>query len=144
MAHKGKFKPKNPHKYMGNSGEIVYRSSWELKLMLRLDAHPHVLEWGSEELIIPYRSPIDGKIHRYFPDFIIKLINKNGLKETLLVEIKPKVQTAPPEKRSKITKKYLNEVKTWGINKAKWDAAEAYCKDRGWSWKIMTETELGI
>ena len=144
MAYHGKFKPSNPHKYMGDPTNIIYRSLWEFKLMRHLDSHPQVIGWSSEEVIIPYRSPIDGRKHRYFPDFLIKQINNKGIKESILVEVKPRAQTKPPEKSSKITKRYLNEVKTWGVNQAKWEAAGEFCKDRGWRFMIMTEKELGI
>lgn len=142
--YQGRFKPKNASKYMGDPTNIIYRSGWEFKLMRFLDEHPSVVEWGSEELIIPYRSPIDGRIHRYFTDFIVKQINSNGIKETIVIEVKPKSQTKEPERKSRITKKYLTEVKTWGINQAKWKAAEEFCKDRGWKFQIMTEDQLGI
>lgn len=143
-TYKGFFKPKNPQKYRGDPTNIIYRSGWELKLMLYLDEHKDVINWGSEELIIPYRSPIDGKVHRYFPDFIVTKINKQGLKETAIIEVKPKKQTVPPQKQSKVTKRYLTEVKTWGVNEAKWKAATEFCKNRGWSFHIFTEQELGI
>ena len=143
-TYKGIFKPKNPQKYRGDPTNIIYRSSWELKLMMYLDEHREVIGWSSEEIIIPYRSPIDGKIHRYFPDFKVTKINKDGIKETALIEVKPLAQTKPPERQNKITKRYLTEVKTWGINEAKWNAALEYCKDRGWSFHIFTEKELGI
>lgn len=139
---KGTFKPKNPHKYKGNPTNIIYRSSWELKLMMYLDDTPNIISWGSEEIIIPYRSPIDNKIHRYFVDFVVTKINSNGLKETMLIEVKPLKQTKPPKKQKKITKTYITEVKTWGINEAKWKAANEYCKDRKWSFHIFTEVEL--
>jgi hypothetical protein len=141
---KGYFKPQNPQKYKGDPTNIIYRSSWELVLMRYLDRHKDVLSWGSEEIIIPYRSPIDGKIHRYFPDFIVSKINKEGKKETSLIEVKPYKQTTPPAKQEKITKKYLTEVTNWGVNEAKWKAANEYCKDRGWTFHIFTERELGI
>jgi hypothetical protein len=143
-TYKGFFKPKNPKKYNGDPTNIVYRSSWELKLMMYLDEHKEIVGWSSEEIIIPYRSPIDGKIHRYFPDFKVTKINKDGIKETALIEVKPSTQTKPPEKQSKITKRYLTEVKTWGVNEAKWKAAKSFCEDRGWSFHIFTEQELGI
>lgn len=146
MAYKGTFRPKNPQKYKGNANNIVYRSRWELLLMTRLDEHPDVLQWSSEEVIVPYRSPMDGRIHRYFPDFLVKKRNhSNGLIETVMIEVKPKAQTKPPEvKTGKPTKRYLNEVYTWGVNSAKWKAAENYCKDRGWKFQIMHEDHLGI
>lgn len=144
MSYKGFFKPKNPKKYKGDPANIVYRSLWEARFMSYLDDHPNVLSWSSEEFSIPYRSPIDGKIHRYFPDFKVKLINKDGVEETIVVEIKPEKQTRPPKIQTKPTKKYITEVKTWGINAAKWKAAKSFCDDRKWVFKIMTERDLGI
>jgi hypothetical protein len=148
--YQGRFKPKNPKKYMGDPTNIIYRSGWEFKLMRYLDVHPDVIEWGSEELIVPYRSPIDGRMHRYFPDFLVKQINKDKRKETVLIEVKPKAQTVPPDiskkntSTGKLSRRYINEVKTWGINQAKWQAAEDFCKDRGWKFQIMHEGHLGV
>jgi hypothetical protein len=144
MAYKGFFNPKNPQKYRGNPSNIIYRSSWELKLMIHLDSHPDVLQWSSEEFFIPYRSPIDGRIHRYFPDFYVKKKNKEGKVEVSIIEIKPFAQTQEPKRQSNITRRYITEVKTYGINSSKWKAAEEYCKDRGWSFEIFTEKELKI
>ena len=143
-SYKGFFKPKNPNKYKGDSSNIIYRSRWELKFMMYLDERKEVISWGSEEVVIPYRSPIDGRIHRYFTDFIVTKINSEGIKETAIIEIKPLKQTKPPKIQNKITKQYITEVKTWGVNEAKWKAATAYCKDRGWTFHIFTEKELGI
>ena len=112
--------------------------------MMYLDEHKDILNWSSEEIIIPYRSPVDGKIHRYFPDFKVTKINKEGKKETAIIEVKPASQTKPPERQNKVTKRYITEVKTWGVNEAKWKAAQSYCSDRGWSFHIFTEKELGI
>ena len=109
-----------------------------------LDAHKDVIEWSSEEFCIPYRSPLDNKVHRYFPDFKIKKRNQQGVEETLVIEIKPAKETRPPAPQTRKTKSYLREVYTWGVNSAKWKAAEAYCKDRMWKFVIMTENELGI
>lgn len=144
MSYKGFFKPKNPSKYKGDPTNIIYRSRWELKLMVYLDSHPDVLSWGSEEVIIPYRSPIDNRIHRYFPDFVVKRRSPSGVVETLLIEVKPAIQTKPPQAQKTRSKKYINEVYTWGINSAKWKAAKDYCADRMWKFIIMTEHELGI
>ena len=144
MLHQGYFKPKNPQKYKGDPTNIIYRSGWELKFMLYVDSHPEILEWGSEEFSIPYRSPVDGKIHRYYPDFYLKKKGKNGKPQTLIVEIKPLKQTIEPQKQSKKTKRYINEVMTWGINSSKWKAAQDFCKDRDWQFLILTEKELNI
>ncbi len=137
MAYSGLYKPLHPKKYRGNPSRIVYRSLWEKKYMKYCDHTDSILEWGSEEIIIPYRSPIDGKVHRYYPDFWVK--TSNG--ETL-VEIKPKKQTKPPKLNPKHKRRYLKEVKTWGINEAKWKAAEEFCENKGWKWQIITEDTL--
>jgi hypothetical protein len=137
MSYKGKFRPQNIKKYKGDYTKITYRSGWELTFMRYLDRQPEVLLWSSEEIIIPYRSPIDNRIHRYFPDFWVKTA-----KNITLIEIKPKKQTRPPKLNSKHRRRYLKEVKTWGINEAKWKAAFIYCEHRGWKWQIITEDIL--
>ena len=108
------------------------------------DRNPNILQWASEEFSIPYSSPIDGRRHRYYPDFIIKSREKNGRISTRVIEVKPKKQCQPPKQRSKITKAYLSEVKAWGINSAKWEAAREFCADRKWDFVILTEQELGL
>ena len=90
MAYKGKFKPNKPQKYIGNPTNIIYRSLLERRFMVYCDKKSSILEWGSEEVIVPYKSPVDNRMHRYFVDFIIKLKNKDGITETLLIEVKPK------------------------------------------------------
>lgn len=144
MSYKGFFKPKNPAKYRGDPSKIIYRSSWELKLMMYLDGHQDVLTWASEEFCIPYRSPLDNKIHRYFPDFKITKKLPNNTIETIVIEVKPRSQSIPPTLQKKPTKRYLREVMTYGINEAKWKAAKEYCEDRKWKFMVMTEKELGI
>lgn len=144
MAYKGKFTPRDPKKYMGNPTNIIYRSSWELRVMNYFDRNPNILQWASEEFSIPYISPIDGRRHRYYPDFMIKSREKDGRISTRVIEVKPKKQCQPPKKRSKITKAYLSEVKAWGINSAKWTAAKEFCADRKWDFVILTEQELGL
>ena len=97
-TYKGYFKANNPQKYRGDPTKIIYRSSWELKLMLYLDSHPDIIWWQSEEVVIPYLSPIDNRIHRYFPDFLVKKKKADGTVEVEMIEIKPKKQTRPPKK----------------------------------------------
>lgn len=149
-GHKGRFRPKNPGKYKGDPSNIIYRSLWEFKFFRYVDLHPDIIWWQSEEVIVPYYSPIDGKRHRYFPDVII---NKRvgPVTKTVMIEIKPKAQTRPPDPRKKnqtktgaVSRRYINEVKTYGVNEAKWKAARSYCADRGWEFVIMTEDHLGI
>lgn len=144
MAYSGRFIPKNPKKYVGDANNIIYRSSWECKLMDWLDRNDDVVSWASEELIVPYISPVDNRKHRYFPDFIIKVKTREGAVKTMMLEVKPKKQTIQPEIRKKITKQYINEVTTWGVNQAKWKAATEFCLDRGWEFKLITEDHLGL
>lgn len=141
---KGKFIPKNIYKYRGNYRNIIYRSSWELKFMNYCDSNPSVLEWGSEEIVIPYRSPIDNKIHRYFVDFYVKIKNSSNCIEKYLIEIKPKKQTKEPQVQKRKTKQYIYEVVEYAKNQAKWSAAEEFCKDRNWKFMILTEDQLKI
>ena len=142
MAYKGKFRPINPSKYKGDPTNIIYRSLWERKLMSYLDNHKDILQWSSEEFFIPYRSPVDRRLHRYFPDFWVKKRSKDGQINNILIEVKPKKQTLPPEKKKRKTKGYIKEVMIYGINEAKWKAAIEFCKDRRWDFKIMTEDHL--
>ena len=133
---KGLYKPKNISKYKGDYRKIVHRSGLELRFMRYLDGNDSILKWSSEEIVIPYRSPIDGKVHRYFPDFCVKTPQC----ETL-IEIKSKVQTKPPKPKPN-RRRFIKEVKIWGINEAKWKAAMAYCETRNWKWQILTEQDL--
>ena len=144
MAYSGKFAPRNPSKYLGDPTNIVYRSLWERKVMVLLDENEDVINWGSEEMSIPYRSPLDNRVHRYFPDFIAKMRKSDGTTFIRMIEVKPLKQTVEPQrpKDKKTTKKYIREVSTYLVNRAKWDAAEALCKDKGWEFTKITEEEL--
>ena len=144
MAYKGKYIPKNPKKYKGDPNRIVYRSLWERKFMVYCDTSDAILEWGSEEIIIPYLSPIDGKIHRYFPDFYVKVRKHDGSTEKSIVEIKPKNQCGPPKVPSRKTKRFYSAVKTWAINEAKWKYATEFCDMNSMDFKILNEDHLGI
>lgn len=143
-TYKGKFKPKNPAKYKGDVTNIVYRSLWELRFMKWCDLNSSVQEWGSEIVIVPYVSPIDKKVHRYFVDFYIKIKNKRGLTEKYLIEIKPERFTKPPQIPARKTKKFIDEVFQYGVNEAKWKAAFEFCADRNMKFMILTEKDLGI
>jgi len=142
-SKKSLFKPTKPKKYKGNVNNIICRSSWENKFCNWCDSSDNIVEWGSEEFHIPYRGP-DGKMHKYYPDFIIKVKDNKGKVKTIVVEIKPKKQTRPPKPRKKVTQSYLYECKTYAVNQAKWAAAHEWCKDRRIEFRIITERELGI
>ena len=109
-----------------------------------LDLNPNVLEWSSEETIIPYQNPLTGRVSRYFVDFYMKVKGQDGKISKYLIEIKPSKFVAPPEKPKRRTQHYINEVFTWGVNQAKWKTAREYCKTKGWHFEILTEKELGI
>jgi len=141
---KSKYHPSNPDKYKGNPNNIICRSSWERKFCKWCDVNENILEWASEEFFIPYISPIDKRIHRYYPDFIVKMKDKSGSIKTYVIEVKPKRQTLPPIKKSRVTKSFIYEAKTYEVNKAKWKAAKEWCEDRLLEFKIITEDDLGI
>ncbi len=144
MSYKGKFRPKNHKKYKGNFREVVYRSSWELKFMQYCDTNKSIVKRSSEEIVIPYRSPVDNRIHRYFPDFYVKYKDVRGNYQEKVIEIKPAKQVKEPKMQKRKTKKYVAEVFEYAKNQAKWEAAEDFCKDRKWQFQILTEKELGI
>ena len=137
MAYSGKYKVKNRSKYKGDSDNIVYRSKWELYCFEWCDSNPNVLNWASEEVVIPYRWDIDKKMHRYFMD--LRITFKEG--KTLLVEIKPEKETMPPKNPDK-SKRYISESLTYVKNMNKWSAAQQYALDRGWEFQIWTENTL--
>ena len=143
--NQGYFTPLNPQKYIG-SNRPKYRSGWELTVMRFCDNHPSVIAWASESLRIPYRNPFTGRDTTYYPDFLITYQDKSGNKISEIIEVKPKAQTQPPKggppKDARKRRRYISEVKTWGVNEAKWKAATAYCGRRNWTFKILTEKDL--
>jgi hypothetical protein len=143
-AYRGKWKPRNPAKYRGNIHSITYRSSWELKAFNWCDTRSNVLTWSSEETIIPYKSPVDGQIHRYFVDLKFTIRNKDGSVSTYLAEIKPKKFTEKPTTPTRKSKRYLEECIMFATNEAKWEAAKKFCDRKGWKFIVLTEKELGI
>jgi hypothetical protein len=143
MSYKGWFRPKNPKKYKGDATNVVYRSNWELRVMKHFDEDPNVLWWASEELVIPYRSPIDQRMHRYFPDFIAHVRQKTGKEKTIVIEVKPEKQTKKPIQKRQ-TRRFLEEAATYAINQEKWRAADIFCQKEGWDFMVLTEKDLGI
>jgi hypothetical protein len=141
-TYKGIYTPENPNKYIGDANNIVFRSLWERQVMVYLDKNTNVLSWGSEELIIPYISPVDNSFHRYFPDFIAEVKQTDGTTKKLVLEIKPHNQTVPPKKPARQTAKYLEELQTYAVNDAKFEAANLFCEARGWDFKVITEHDL--
>ena len=141
--YKGKFIPRHPTKYLGDFNSITYRSSYELKFMNWCDLSSSIKGWVSEEIAIPYRSPIDNKVHRYMVDFYIEVQEKDKLKK-YLIEVKPERFTKPPLPGKRKTKKYLQEIAQYGVNEAKWKSAKDFCKAQGMEFRIVTEKELGI
>lgn len=145
-----KYHLKNKEKYSGDPNNIVMRSSWEARLARFCDLTESVIAWGSEHkgTVIPYLSPVDSKVHSYYPDFIIKLKKPDGTVKMVLVEVKPHAETIQPKEPKKKTRKamqsYKNAVRTYMINTAKWSAARAWCAQKGFEFLIMTEFELGL
>jgi hypothetical protein len=142
MSYKGKYQPSYPKKYKGDHTNIVYRSLWERKFMVYCDKNENILEWGSEEIVVPYRSPVDNRYHRYFPDFYIKYKDNNGKIKKSIIEIKPYKQCIEPKVQKRKTKGYIYEVMEYAKNQAKWEAAKEWCLDRGYEFKVLTENEL--
>lgn len=138
----GFFVPQNPQKYAGDVTNIVYRSSWELRTFQWADLNNSVIQWSSEETIIPYVCQTDNRAHRYFVDMKLKIKGQDGSIKDYVVEIKPYAQTQPPKFPGRQTKRYLDEVETFIKNQSKWKAAEQYAKERNMQFVILTEKEL--
>lgn len=132
----GRFLPKNPEKYVGTRTPI-YRSSWEFVFMKTCDENPSIEQWASEAIKIPYRDPTTGRGTVYVPDFLIVYNDKNGRKHAELIEIKPSDQQLL-EKIGKNRGKQLQYVK----NMAKWEAARAWCKQKGLTFRVINENDL--
>ena len=144
MSYKGKYYPSYPRKYKGDPTNIIYRSLWERKFMVYCDKNDSILEWASEEISIPYRSPVDNRVHRYFPDFYMKVKERGGKIKRYVIEVKPAKQTKPPVKPKRQTKGYIREAYEYAKNQAKWKMAREFCADRQGEFKVVTEKELGI
>lgn len=142
MSYNGWYKPKHPEKYIGDSTNIVWRSTWERKVMVKFDTTPNILQWSSEELIINYFDPITNKMRRYFPDFYVKIKQKDGNIQEYIVEVKPYAQTQLPKKPKRKTKRYNKQAETYITNQAKFSAAHKFCESQGWKFQILTEQEL--
>ena len=132
----GQFEPKNPRKYVGQRVPI-YRSSWEAAFMQFCDTNPNIVAWSSEPVKIPYRNPFTGKYTIYVPDFFIVYQDKQGRKHAEMVEVKPMSQTNMRDAGRSIAKK-----KQVVINMAKWEAANAYAKQRKIRFRVLSEEQL--
>lgn len=141
-TRRGYFIPLNPSKYVGDVEKIIYRSKIELRMMTYLDSQPSIVAWSSEETVIPYLSPLDKKVHRYFVDFKVRRRTKAGTEMTCLVEVKWSTATMPPKEPKRKTRRYFAEQKNWIINQAKWKEAKKVCDQNGWEWMIFTEKHL--
>ena len=141
---KSKYTPIYPSKYQGNAKYIICRSSWERKFCQWCDMNNSIISWASEEFSIPYVSPKDNRVHKYYPDYLIKVKEKNDKIKTYVVEVKPYKQTRPPKTPKRKTKSYLTECVTYAVNQAKWKAAKEFCEDHRIEFKVVTEKELGI
>ena len=140
----GKYKVHNKEKYVADLQEVTYRSSWELKYMKYLDRQPNVLEWASENVIIPYYNPIEKKTRRYFVDFYVKSQNPEGEIKKYIIEVKPASQCKPPKRKKRISIKYKNDLRTYIRNQSKWKTARKWAEKRGMEFVILTEKELDI
>jgi hypothetical protein len=139
----GIFKPSNPLKYKG-SFPVVYRSGLELQVFRWMDNNINVTSWGSESVVIPYQSPLDGRVHKYFPDLVAHLNSKDGTIKKLLIEIKPERQTMPPVNPTgrKKPKTMMYEQVQYAVNQKKWEAAKAWATSKGYQFIILTEKNI--
>ena len=143
MSYKGRYTLKHPEKYIGDAKKIVYRSLWERQAFKWCENNPKVKAWNSEEIVVPYKSSVDKKLHRYFVDLLIQMEDKS----TYLVEIKPKKETKPPKKPKRKSKRYINEQLTFIKNQDKWEPESEFADYKGSKFQVWTEEtvkNLGI
>lgn len=137
-TYKGIYKLKRPEKYVGNSDNVVYRSAWERAAFLWCEKNSNIVEWSSEEIIVPYYDPTKKRQRRYFIDLYFKM--KDGT--SFIIEIKPSSQLKPPKKGKRQSKKYIEEAMTYVTNQSKWKAATEFAELRGHKFLVWTEKEL--
>jgi len=141
--NKGFYKPLNEAKWRGDIHNIVFRSALEFKIFRYLESLKNVNAIWSEEVVIPYKNPIDNRLHRYYPDLLVQVVDKSGKKQMYLIEIKPYNETIPPRKTKRMREStYTKMVMEYLKNQAKWSAAKQYCKQKGWQFIILTEKDL--
>jgi hypothetical protein len=131
----GIYEVKNTDKYVGNK-KPKYRSGWELRVMMFLDENKHIIRWASESIKIPYRNPLTGKQSIYVPDFFVMYENKFHTIHAEIIEVKPKSQTSLTEARSRQDKAHAV------VNQAKFAAANAYCKQQGLVFRVISEDSI--
>ena len=139
--HQGLYEVKNKAKYIGTKAP-TFRSAWEKVFMEWADRSNGVLRWGSEINSIEYFDPVQNKKRRYYPDFFLEYMTRDGEIKVEIIELKPFSQTSPPQKGRKKKETYLEEQATFCTNTAKWLAAEAYAKSKGIGFRIITERSL--
>lgn len=139
----GLYKPVNSKKYHG-AKYPRYLSSWELKFFKWCDRNPNVVRWTSESVCLPYISPVDGKMHRYFVDNTVHILEGDKVVK-YLIEIKPSKQTRPPSKHgNKKRSTIIHENATWSVNQAKWMAAKDWCDKNNYKFQIVTEKDFNL
>ncbi len=143
-AYKGRYTPKNKDKYLGDYTKIVYRSLLERRVMKHLDETPYILKWSSEEVIIPYISPLDNRQHRYFMDFYCQMKLENGDIKHILIEVKPFSQLKMPKEPKRRSRRFYKDIRTFAVNDAKWKAASLFCEERGWEFRFLTEKQIKL
>jgi hypothetical protein len=142
----GYFKPAFPEKYVGDTSQIIFRSSWEFKFLKWCDHSPTVIKYSSEPVGIPYYSPLDKRGHTYYVDFYIVTKDNSGKEQSWLIEVKPDKYTKPPTAPARMTDKqtasYVYAAKQYIVNQAKFEAAKEFASVRGLKFGIITENFL--
>lgn len=142
----GRFEPRNPEKYIGDTHNIIYRSSWEYRFCTYCDNNPSIIKWSSEPTSIEYYNPLDKKMHQYNVDFYLKTQKEDGSQEEWIVEIKPESQTKKPIFEGVMTlpklKSYNRNMQIWITNQAKFKAAKVWAEKRNFRFGVIDENFL--
>jgi hypothetical protein len=131
----GQYTPVNPEKYVG-SYPIIFRSSWEHKVMVMFDTNPNISSWASESLKIPYQNPFTGKYTVYVPDFVVTYVDAKGNQKAEIIEVKPAKETFLEQAKSQRAKAAV------ALNTFKWAAAQAFARHHGMTFRVMNEGNI--
>jgi hypothetical protein len=104
--------------------------------MVLFDTNPNIMSWASEPVKIPYRNPFTGKYTVYVPDFVVTYVDAKGNQKAEIIEVKPAKETFLEQAKSQRAKAAV------ALNTFKWQAAQAFAKNHGMTFRVMNEGNI--
>jgi hypothetical protein len=154
--NQGIYYPKNKDKVikLNAKGGLYYRSSLEKKMMHYLDFNDKIINWGAENIKIPYQKTemhnesqqLRITEHIYYPDFYYEILSEDGTLHKVVAEVKPESETIEPRLPINPTTKQLKNfeyaLKMWNKNLSKWEYIIDWCNRKGMRFIIITDKIL--